>query len=653
MKKLSLLSLKESCDELSKELCWLSALETVKPDEDKLTKLYGSSISVLQTDSDVQKLEKKKQDLIYALECVGKYREKKKILDFTKKSMTRSDFEALDSSLYDTFNKVDSILDISKKLTEYKAKVNQLNNRIASFKPWEDYTLPLSEKVTKTCSIELFTLPSQFPSETVISELEQKNCYAVLVSTQNELSYYTGIYLNDNDDIFRSTLSFFGYMRPSFGDAVMTAKDEIKSCINEINQIEAASLQLDSEYRALAKYADEFEYAVDYINSKLSVLSLRSDMITTDSSVFITGFVCEKDIGKLEKLLSKFLCYYEITDPESDDSVPVMLQNSVLATPFEAILGMYSYPDYNGYDPTAVMGLFYFVIFGFMFADFIYGVLLSVGCFILNKLMKPKGTSKKMLLSFAISGISSAIAGILFGAYMGDLPSVFKESILLSPGKLNTALWFDPLNDPLKLLIVSIAIGALHLLTGLIIKFYMLCKRGQVFDAICDVGSWLVLFIGFGVYAAGAAASGTALPQIGKYVVISGMLMLVLTQGRAEKNIFLKFGKGLLSLYNIVSYASDLLSYSRILALSLASAVIASVVNIMATLAGPSVIGIIMMLLIIPVGHALNIALNLLGTFVHTSRLQYIEFFGKFYEDGGREFSPYSIDTKYIEIINE
>ena len=196
------------------------------------------------------------------------------------------------------------------------------------------------------------------------------------------------------------------------------------------------------------------------------------------------------------------------------------------------------------------------------------------------------------------------------------------------------------MNDPMTFLVVSIAIGAVHLFAGLAVQFYVLWKSGDKVSAVCDAGSWMLIFLGAGI----------AFLQlyVGLAVVGIGVLMLICTQGRHEKNPIMKVLKGFMGLYGIVNYVSDLLSYSRILSLGLASAVIASVFNIIGTMAGPSVIGVLLLIVVGTVGHAMNLAINLLGSFVHTSRLQYIEFFGKFYEDGGRPFVPLTPRSKYV-----
>jgi V/A-type H+-transporting ATPase subunit I len=190
-------------------------------------------------------------------------------------------------------------------------------------------------------------------------------------------------------------------------------------------------------------------------------------------------------------------------------------------------------------------------------------------------------------------------------------------------------------------LAISLGIGAVHLITGMIVKFVLLCKDKHVFAAIFDVGSWLIIFAGIGVLFLHKIA--------GIVMIVLGVLMIICTAGRSAKNPIMKFFKGLLGLYDIINYAADLLSYSRILALGLASAVIAQVINMVGTMFIDGVLGFFVLLAVSLIGHTVNMALNVLGSFVHTSRLQYLEFFGKFFEDGGEAFTPVTPSDRYTD----
>ena len=275
---------------------------------------------------------------------------------------------------------------------------------------------------------------------------------------------------------------------------------------------------------------------------------------------------------------------------------------------------------------------------------------MSLACFIILKKYDLEGMAFKMIKMFFYCGLSTAFWGALFGGWFGDIATVvadvfFGKEFVIKP------IWFNPIEDPIKLLIFSLALGVAHLFTGLGIKAYMDIKDGRWFDAICDEGFWIVTITGICAWLGGSMAI-PAIAGVGQWMTIVGVLGLLFTGGRKRKG----FGKvigGFSNVYNITSYLSDILSYSRILALGLATGVIAQVVNTMGSIFGGGIIGAILLLCIFIFGHILNIAINVLGAYVHTCRLQYVEFFGKFYEDGGEPFEPMGSKTKYIRIEND
>lgn len=215
----------------------------------------------------------------------------------------------------------------------------------------------------------------------------------------------------------------------------------------------------------------------------------------------------------------------------------------------------------------------------------------------------------------------------------------------------------------MKLLIYSMAFGLVHLFVGLGIKGYMLLKDGKVLDFFCDVILWYVFLAGLLMMLipsdifASIAQTKIVFPPIvntlAKALAIIGALGLLLMSGRANKNPVLRIALGAYDIYNITGWLSDVLSYSRLLALGLATGVIASVVNQMGSMFGKGVVGAIGFVIVFLVGHTLNLAINLLGAYVHTNRLQFVEFFGKFYEGGGKPFEPFESDTKYVDIKEE
>ena len=383
----------------------------------------------------------------------------------------------------------------------------------------------------------------------------------------------------------------------------------------------------------LFKTGNSFSYA-DGRPAKLSVTEAKQKMIMTDSAVIMTGWVPAFAAENIATQLDNIGCAYEFTDPEEgDEDVPVLLKNGRLSSNFESVVEMYSLPMYKTFDPTRIMSVFYFIIFGMMFGDVIYGLILSVGAFLMTKLLDLGKETKKLVTVFAICGVSSMFWGVMFGSYAGNLL-----------GGLIKPVAFDIIEQPIYFLVLAFVIGAAHLLVAMGIRFYVLCREHKFFDAVVEIGSWYLIFAGIALLAAVNKTAGMILAGIGAAIII-------LFKGRDSKNPVLRIFKGLLGLYDIVNFASDLLSYSRIMALGMSSAIIAMVVNTLAELPGKSPVGIILMIIILLLGHVINIALNILGTFVHTSRLQYIEFFGKFYVDGGRKFRPLAMEPKYTNII--
>ena len=334
-------------------------------------------------------------------------------------------------------------------------------------------------------------------------------------------------------------------------------------------------------------------------------------------------------------------------DPAEGEDVPVLLQNNRFASPFESIIGSYGYPRYGSFDPTFIVAIFYSLIFGMIMQDVGYGLLLTLGCPLLIRKMNPKKSTKQLLQAFTICGVSTIVFGVLFGGYFGDLPHQLAVNFFgADADALNhLALLFNPVENNTGFLILTLAVGGIHMVVGMLIRAYMLAKRGDLFAAIFDVGSWIVLFAGLLLLLFS--------PSVGKIVALCGAAMLVLTQGRHSKNIFGKIFGGIYSLYNIIGYMSDLLSYSRIFALGLSGAIIGQVMNILGTLSGGGFFGFIILIVIFLVGHGLNLALSMISCYVHTARLQYIEFFGKFYEEGGRPFAPATVNTKYTNKVRE
>lgn len=588
-----------------------------------------------------------------AIKLLKKYSRKSGGLFSRRPVLTVTEFDAHAESdtVADALTVADTVAGLSRRLEEIKAAKSAIALEIQALEPWLGYELPLSLTSTADTQLTLGYLPpGRDAGETNAALLDELGeCHLESLAEGVAGSFCAFICHRSKADAAREPLFKAGFTKldlAAYGDT--TAASAMRT-------LGARSEKLDAE-------AEEIKQNLTDLTSELPALELAADIAATDAgcraSKMLTSDTAETTVltgwvpagaealvnDELSKISKRNTIYWEFADPAEGDNPPVKLLNRSLFRPFESVIALYSLPAYGKYDPTVIMSIFFFVIFGLMLGDAIYGLILTVGGLLAVKLLDLDEGIKRLVKLFAICGVSCTISGLLFGSWLGDLPSAFNQN-MLGGEALNVAVWFDMVTDPMTFLILALAVGALHLLTGMGIQMYLLFKQGRPFEAIFDVGSWFVLFAGIGLY--------FIVKPVGTVLAIAGALMLVLTQGRASKNPIMKLLKGIMSLYNIINYISDLLSYSRIMALGLASAVIASVINILAMLAGPNIVGFILMPVILIFGHLVNLLINLLGTFVHTSRLQYIEFFGKFYEDGGQPFKPVSPKLKHVRVDGE
>ena len=325
----------------------------------------------------------------------------------------------------------------------------------------------------------------------------------------------------------------------------------------------------------------------------------------------------------------------KVRPEEENEQAPVLVQDNRVVEPFQSITNMYSVPNKHELDPNPVMAIFYILFFGLMLSDVGYGLLLTLGCLFFIKKKKYERGEGKLVKLLTYCGVSSVVWGFFFGSFFGDLIPI--------KGILN------PLKDVMPLMGLALLLGIVHIYTGMFMKAIQLIREKKVLDAICDIGFWYLLLTGVFLLVVPIVAGDIGIwSEVGKYLAIIGVVGVILTGGRKEKNIFKKCTKGVSSLYDITSYLSDVLSYSRLMALCLSTGVIAQVVNLLGGLVGP-----IPAIFVGIIGHGFNLANSALGSYVHTSRLQYVEFFGKFYEGGGKEFTPFKYKNKYTKIKEE
>ncbi len=643
MKRLFLVVEDRKTAGLISELGFLRIVELSDLKDSELVKEYDGFLSVHHLNRQIAQLEEQKALLDEALTIAQPYRTEKKGLFTPPKELDRAQFEALGDRLEEALERAHVLSELSARLEQNEKTQTELEALIASYKPWEALETPLNLKETATCLFQLAVLPARFDETQFLTVLADAGAHCVPVSGDAEHRYFQVIYHKADREKMRAILAGFQVTQPRFPEVSGRAGDLIAASQDQLDTLKREREQLKDAVISGARDAQTWEFCADYLDAKIGLCRAREELLYSETCAFLKGYLKEKDLARFERAVADLPVSYEYEEIGADEQAPVALENPKLFKPFESVIALYSYPSYHGYDPTIVMSLFYFVLFGMMLADVVYGFLMTVCCLMYLKLARPRGALYWNMQLFAICGVSMMICGALFGGIAGDFPSVFSQR-MLGGGAIETALVVNPVTDPMTFLYLSVGFGAIHLICGMGVKFYMLCRKRRVFDAICDIGMWYLVFGGLIALLLGAG-------DVGKWILIAGVAGLVLTGGRAEKNPVKKLFKGFMALYGVIDYVSDLLSYSRVLALGLASAVIASVMNTMAMLFGPSVLGYLVMTVILIIGHSVNLLINLLGAYVHTGRLQYIEFFGKFYEDGGVPFTPLGYEPKHFVLL--
>ena len=421
----------------------------------------------------------------------------------------------------------------------------------------------------------------------------------------------------------------------------------------QLDELESEEKSIISEITALASeaYAQSL-LMLDYWTLHREQLDALCDGEGTEQVVLLNLWLPLEALPAFKKVLQPYeaVCEMVLVEPEEGETPPTLLQNDSWAEPLEPLTLMYGTPAYSGVDPTPLITPFFYIFFGMCFGDAGYGLILTgvLGYFLLRKRMS--GVARKFFIIIATGGIASAIMGVITGSYFGDSLDAFPFLSFLSP--LKSLKLLDPMNDPMTLLGISLLLGMIQIFTGIIMAMRELWKKGDKLGALADQGGWLVFLSGLVLVGlTGGGMLPAAMQGFSKVVAAVGALILILTQGRTRPSFAGKVFSGVFSLYNVTGYLGDVLSYSRLLALGLGSAAVGMVINLLAVLvSGVPYVGLLLGVLVFVFGHLFSMAINLLGAFVHSLRLQYVEFFGKFYDTSGEDFVPLRRATQYVRI---
>ena len=560
MRKLTVFAPKEQADALIRRLMHLRCVQVRQVDG------AGEDLSRLGCEAQRTAAERRVATVTDALELLAKYSERKGLVQ-TRKQLNSEQFMA--ERYEDTTAASQQAIATKQREAECKAEIVMLGERRHALAPWLTYTLPLQLTGTRSCEVMLGCLPAKTQVDAVQAALAEYCVQIKSVFTDDDGEYVSVIYHKSDAIAVQRELSELGFIKASLKEFAQTPREEYEACRCRVSELQTELAQLEQKMFEIAARLDDIEALWDVENSALTAAIAKQKLAQTGYCVVLEGWVPVGRVDKVSEVLGNTECAFELEEPSENDEVPVLLRNNKFAANFEWVIGMYSYPKYGTYDPTMIMSIFYLILFGLMFADVGYGALLALGGFLIPPIIKMRDGMRRTFNMFGYCGIACTICGVIFGGWFGDLPYVlmttfglyesteaamaavpFFNGLQLALGDKLYAL--NPLTDPMPFLAIALGTGAVHLITGMIVKFVLLCKEKHVFSAIFDIGSWLIIFAGLGIFFLHKIA--------GISLVVLGVLMIICTAGRASKGIVLKLIKGVLGLYDAINLAADLLS---------------------------------------------------------------------------------------------
>ncbi len=593
--------------------------------------------SLMEIDDDINNVS-------YAISVLSKFHIKPKGIKAMQEGVKTYTFneleeQALSIEYKEILGEVDTLW---KRMESLKLEKEKAKARLSELKPWKSLDVSISE-INGFSKAEIFTgtvpkkLKERFSEEMTgfentyyeVVEEDKDNLYVVAMSYGEEVEKAL--------DSLRNT---------SFSKVIIQGEEkpaqEMEKNNKRIEELNSQMGDVEKSIREMTPEIPRLELVYDYLSNKKLRTAAAENFLSTENVDVIKGYIPTDKADEFENNIRDRLqniYYMEMKEAERDsDDTPILLKNSNFAKAFESLTGMYSMPKYSEVDPTPLLAPFYLAFFGMMAADVGYGLIMLIGTlFVLNK-FNLKENTRLFVKFFYYLSFSVIVWGFLYGSLFGG--------IIPLPGL------FEPAEDYNTLLILSIIFGLIHIYFALAIKAYVLIHNGKVKDALFDVGLWYLALTGAIVYLLNIVVT---LPEIVKtislVVMIVGMVGIVLTGGRDAEGLGGKIGGGIYSLYGMSGYVGDFVSYSRLMALGLAGGFIAGAVNMMAGMvAGSGVLGFIGAIIIFIFGQTFNLGLTLLGAYVHAIRLIFVEFFGKFYEGGGKRFSGFRSKPKYINL---
>ena len=656
MKRLSLVALKSDQDAILNALQEAGTVEIIKL----------SDGDVQSGDADT--VNARIQRLAESINAVKPYAKKPGFLSPQKREMKLSDMREYVPKAEQTTNEIEELTHTQARLLSEREKAVSTREAL---EPWEAMTVPM-DTVKNTPRVHYFI--GLLASKDVERVREQEYLEAEFM---NESATVPTILACKEDDTrivqnFLKTVEWQDYVFPKLPG---TPREAIESLNRRIAEIDREYDAAQKELEARGETIETLQNALDAETIDADRLSANNDLSYTAHAFVLEGWVRDDEVEKTEQAIKNVTEAYsfEVRDPVEGEEPPSVVKNNRFVRPFEEVQTLYSRPTYGTIDGTPYMTPFYILLFGLMLSDTGYGILLMLGTLLYIKKKKPTGMSAGISRVLFWGGLSTIVWGVLCGSFFGitktsastiEVGGVFSQiSMFFEKLGIFPAL-LDPMQNSMVMLGLCFGLGVLHIVAGYIVGAIDRFSKGDWKSAIFDQISWVLitlgLVVGFLPAIAGMAGMSVTLPKsVTMPALIAagvGALMVVLFKGREKRNILKRMMSGLGGLYDVTSVLADILSYARLFALGIATGVIGQVFNMLcgmlASASNPvmKIVGAIGSIVLLVLLHTFNVAINALGAFVHCARLQYVEFYGKFYESGGKEFRPLSYNTKHVQV---
>lgn len=573
------------------------------------------------------------------------YKAAKKPFLVPKPELDFDEFMMTDINSSEVFVKIAQLESLSIELSDIKASENKSAAKIKAVYPYRSLANKLSKyrSTAHTYAVlggiaskridEFNYLNSTFEGAVfeVLQDMSQpiKNKFAVIP--------VAAMCLKEEREAVIQALNDVGFTEVNFREEHSTAKDiiiaeraNIIKCRDRRKEIVNTIITNYESYQFLM----ERRLAEDYYNIRLQMIKAEELMRSTKSCYVFEAWVPSTCEDAIDKSFDKFTLAYLIREPEDDEIPPTLLNDNAVVYPYQSVTNMFSIPAHNEVNPNPLVTFFFVLFFGVMLSDAVYGLILSVGAGIVLLKMKPRKYEMAMVKIIFMGGLSTIVWGILFGSYLGYTLNIAGVKYYL----------FNPIEDPMSMLILSLGLGLVQMLTGMAVNAYALFRQHKYADAIFGVFPWYFLVGGIALMFTG----NQTVSYIAYGVLAVGVIGLMIG-GSLHKKGIKKISSGVSKLYSLINFFSDLMSYTRLFGLGLATGVIAYVFNTLGTVFIDMIpiFGYVLAIAIMIIGHVFNIGINTLGAYVHNSRLQFVEFFGRFYTGGGYLFKPLGSNKKY------